>query len=181
MQQGQQKRCTHFKTAAWCSWCERALSHKQFNLCFVMNTTLYFFTFQPNDFSISLKAVYKNKHFKVQLKDGLYCIGQRKFSSMEDLVDHYKKAPIFTSEEGDKLYLIKALTWAYTGTTDSATSNLVIQKLCWLCIGRVWKLLWLNVNVRQLIAYSKYVFALALLQFGIFSQFKCKLQLISGW
>uniref|UniRef100_A0A672QBN2 Cytoplasmic protein NCK1-like n=1 Tax=Sinocyclocheilus grahami TaxID=75366 RepID=A0A672QBN2_SINGR len=64
----------------------------------------------PNDFSISLKAVYKNKHFKVQLNDGFYCIGQRKFSSMEDLVEHYKKAPIFTSEHGDKLYLIKALT-----------------------------------------------------------------------
>ncbi|KAL4616815.1 cytoplasmic protein NCK1-like [Arapaima gigas] len=63
----------------------------------------------PNDFSISLKAQSKNKHFKVQLKEGLYCIGQRKFSSMEELVEHYKKAPIFTSEQGDKLYLIKAL------------------------------------------------------------------------
>ncbi|XP_051990691.1 cytoplasmic protein NCK1-like isoform X2 [Xyrauchen texanus] len=64
----------------------------------------------PKDFAISLKALYKNKHFKVQLKDGFYCIGQRKFSSMEDLVEHYKKAPIFTSEQGDKLYLIKALS-----------------------------------------------------------------------
>ncbi|XP_051970042.1 cytoplasmic protein NCK1-like isoform X2 [Xyrauchen texanus] len=63
----------------------------------------------PNDFSISLKAQFKNKHFKVQMKDNLYCIGQRKFNSMEELVDHYKKAPIFTSEQGDKLYLIKAL------------------------------------------------------------------------
>ncbi|XP_062848105.1 SH2/SH3 adapter protein Nck1 isoform X1 [Trichomycterus rosablanca] len=63
----------------------------------------------PNDFSISLKAQTKNKHFKVQLKDDLYCIGQRKFSSMEELVEHYKKAPIFTSEQGDKLYLVKAL------------------------------------------------------------------------
>ncbi|KAA0704888.1 Cytoplasmic protein NCK1 NCK adaptor protein 1 [Triplophysa tibetana] len=63
----------------------------------------------PNDFSISLKAQSKNKHFKVQLKDNLYCIGQRKFSTMEELVEHYKKAPIFTSEQGDKLYLIKAL------------------------------------------------------------------------
>ncbi|XP_067341936.1 SH2/SH3 adapter protein Nck1 isoform X2 [Channa argus] len=63
----------------------------------------------PNDFSISLKAQSKNKHFKVQLKDNLYCIGQRKFNSMEELVEHYKKAPIFTSEQGDKLYLIKAL------------------------------------------------------------------------
>ncbi|RXM29833.1 Cytoplasmic protein NCK1 [Acipenser ruthenus] len=64
----------------------------------------------PNDFSISLKAQGKNKHFKVQLKDGLYCIGQRKFDSMEELVEHYKKAPIFTSEQGDKLYLVKALS-----------------------------------------------------------------------
>ncbi|XP_051970726.1 cytoplasmic protein NCK1-like isoform X2 [Xyrauchen texanus] len=63
----------------------------------------------PNDFSISLKAQSKNKHFKVQLKDTMYCIGQRKFNSMEELVEHYKKAPIFTSEQGDKLYLIKAL------------------------------------------------------------------------
>ncbi|XP_028826372.1 cytoplasmic protein NCK1-like isoform X2 [Denticeps clupeoides] len=63
----------------------------------------------PNDFSISLKAQSKNKHFKVQLKDSLYCIGQRKFNSMEELVEHYKKAPIFTSEQGDKLYLVKAL------------------------------------------------------------------------
>ncbi|XP_056155353.1 cytoplasmic protein NCK1 isoform X2 [Lampris incognitus] len=63
----------------------------------------------PNDFSISLKAQGKNKHFKVQLKESLYCIGQRKFNSMEELVEHYKKAPIFTSEQGDKLYLIKAL------------------------------------------------------------------------
>lgn len=64
---------------------------------------------QPHDFSISLKAQSKNKHFKVQLKENLYCIGQRKFNSMEELVEHYKKAPIFTSEQGDKLYLVKAL------------------------------------------------------------------------
>ncbi|XP_012683302.1 cytoplasmic protein NCK1 isoform X2 [Clupea harengus] len=64
----------------------------------------------PNDFSISLKAQGKNKHFKVQLKDVLYCIGQRKFSSMEELVEHYKKAPIFTSEQGEKLYLVKPMS-----------------------------------------------------------------------
>uniref|UniRef100_A0A4W6CDC3 SH2 domain-containing protein n=1 Tax=Lates calcarifer TaxID=8187 RepID=A0A4W6CDC3_LATCA len=62
-----------------------------------------------SDFSVSLKAVGKNKHFKVQLSDGVYCIGQRRFNSMEELVEHYKKAPIFTSEHGEKLYLVKAL------------------------------------------------------------------------
>ncbi|KAL6484853.1 hypothetical protein MHYP_G00068980 [Metynnis hypsauchen] len=63
----------------------------------------------PSDFSVSLKAVGKNKHFKVQLQDGVYCIGQRRFNTMEELVEHYKKAPIFTSEQGDKLYLVKPL------------------------------------------------------------------------
>ncbi|XP_067085350.1 cytoplasmic protein NCK2a [Osmerus mordax] len=63
----------------------------------------------PSDFSVSLKAIGKNKHFKVLLADGSYCIGQRRFSSMEELVEHYKKAPIFTSEHGDKLYLVKPL------------------------------------------------------------------------
>ncbi|RXM99840.1 Cytoplasmic protein NCK2 [Acipenser ruthenus] len=63
----------------------------------------------PSDFSVSLKASGKNKHFKVQLAEGVYCIGQRKFGSMDELVEHYKKAPIFTSEHGDKLYLIKPL------------------------------------------------------------------------
>ncbi|KAK7882437.1 hypothetical protein WMY93_028611 [Mugilogobius chulae] len=63
----------------------------------------------PNDFSISLKAAGKNKHFKVQQSEGVYCIGQRRFNSMDELVEHYKKAPIFTSEHGEKLYLVKAL------------------------------------------------------------------------
>lgn len=65
--------------------------------------------FQPSDFSVSLKAAGKNKHFKVQQSDGVYCIGQRRFNSMDELVEHYKKAPIFTSEHGEKLYLVKAL------------------------------------------------------------------------
>lgn len=58
---------------------------------------------------MSLKAAEKNKHFKVQLSDGVYCIGQRRFSSMDELVEHYKKAPIYTSDHGEKLYLVKAL------------------------------------------------------------------------
>ncbi|XP_016418830.1 cytoplasmic protein NCK2-like [Sinocyclocheilus rhinocerous] len=63
----------------------------------------------PSDFSVSLKAVGKNKHFKVQLSNGVYCIGQRRFNTIEELLEHYKKAPIFTSEHGEKLYLIKPL------------------------------------------------------------------------
>ncbi|MEE6470289.1 hypothetical protein FKM82_008916 [Ascaphus truei] len=63
----------------------------------------------PSDFSVSLKVSGKNKHFKVQLVDNVYCIGQRRFKNMDELVEHYKKAPIFTSEHGEKLYLVKAL------------------------------------------------------------------------
>ncbi|KAL1021884.1 hypothetical protein UPYG_G00019290 [Umbra pygmaea] len=63
----------------------------------------------PSDLSVSLKAAGKNKHFKVQLSEGVYCIGQRRFSTIDELVEHYKKAPIFTSEHGEKLYLVKPL------------------------------------------------------------------------
>ncbi|KAJ8282694.1 hypothetical protein COCON_G00052130 [Conger conger] len=63
----------------------------------------------PSDFSVSLKAPGKNKHFKVQLAEGVYCIGQRRFGTMDQLVEHYKKAPIFTSEHGEKLYLVRPL------------------------------------------------------------------------
>ncbi|KAJ8351450.1 hypothetical protein SKAU_G00229260 [Synaphobranchus kaupii] len=63
----------------------------------------------PSDFSVSLKAPGKNKHFKVQLTEGVYCIGQRRFGTMDQLVEHYKKAPIFTSEHGEKLYLVRPL------------------------------------------------------------------------
>ncbi|KAG7255303.1 hypothetical protein CRUP_012818 [Coryphaenoides rupestris] len=41
--------------------------------------------FSPSDFSVSLKALEKNKHFKVLLTDGSYCIGQRRFASMDEL------------------------------------------------------------------------------------------------
>lgn len=59
------------------------------------------------DFSVSLKAHGRNKHFRVHFEDNFYCIGQRRFSSMSELIEHYKKAPIYTGPKGDKLFLIK--------------------------------------------------------------------------
>lgn len=59
------------------------------------------------DYSVSLKAPQRNKHFRVKYSDGIYHIGQRSFPSLEQLIEHYKKAPIYTSPDGDKLYLIK--------------------------------------------------------------------------
>jgi len=61
------------------------------------------------DFSISLKSFGRNKHFRIHLETGVYAIGQRKFSSLQHLVDHYQRAPIYTSQKGEKLYLIRPL------------------------------------------------------------------------
>jgi len=61
------------------------------------------------DFSISLKSSGRNKHFRIHLDNGVYGIGQRKFSSLQQLVDHYQRAPIYTSQKGEKLYLIRPL------------------------------------------------------------------------
>uniref|UniRef100_T1IUU8 SH2 domain-containing protein n=1 Tax=Strigamia maritima TaxID=126957 RepID=T1IUU8_STRMM len=60
------------------------------------------------DYSVSLKAPVRNKHFRVHVEDGVYCIGQRRFNTLEDLVEHYKRAPIYTSPKGEKMYLVKS-------------------------------------------------------------------------
>ncbi|KAK2098052.1 Cytoplasmic protein nck2 [Saguinus oedipus] len=62
-----------------------------------------------SDFSVSLTASGKNKHCKVQLVDNVYCIGQRSFHTKDGLVEQYEKGPIFTSEHGEKLYVVRAL------------------------------------------------------------------------
>ncbi|XP_784072.2 cytoplasmic protein NCK2 isoform X2 [Strongylocentrotus purpuratus] len=62
----------------------------------------------PGDFAVSVKAPERVKHFKVTRSDKKFCIGQRKFESLDDLVDHYKRSPIFSSDDGElKLYLTR--------------------------------------------------------------------------
>ncbi|ODN02930.1 Cytoplasmic protein NCK2 [Orchesella cincta] len=61
------------------------------------------------DFSVSLKAPGRNKHFRVHVENGNFCIGQRKFISLDQLVEHYQRAPIYTNQRGEKLYLVRAL------------------------------------------------------------------------
>ncbi|UYV65052.1 NCK2 [Cordylochernes scorpioides] len=64
--------------------------------------------FLAGDYSVSLKAAARNKHFRVRVdEEGVFCIGQRRFNTLDDLVEHYKRAPIYTSQRGEKLYLIK--------------------------------------------------------------------------
>ena len=57
------------------------------------------------DFSVSLKAPIRNKHFRVHYLDDGFCIGQRRFESLDELVEHYKRTPIYTSATGDKMFL----------------------------------------------------------------------------
>ena len=52
---------------------------------------------QTGDFSVSLKAPGRNKHFRVHVESGMYCIGQRKFVSLQQLVDHYQVTSTFTA------------------------------------------------------------------------------------
>ncbi|KAH8266470.1 hypothetical protein KR044_001515 [Drosophila immigrans] len=61
------------------------------------------------DYSVSLKAPGRNKHFRVHVEQNMYCIGQRKFHSLDQLVDHYQRAPIYTNKQGEKLYLVRPL------------------------------------------------------------------------
>jgi len=60
------------------------------------------------DFSVSLKAPIRNKHFRVHYVEDSFCIGQRKFDSLDELVEHYKRTPIYTSATGEKMFLKKA-------------------------------------------------------------------------
>lgn len=63
---------------------------------------------QGGNYTVVLKATERNKHFRVQVnEEGLYQIGQQKFANLDDLIEHYKKHPIF-KHESEKLYLVKA-------------------------------------------------------------------------
>ena len=56
-----------------------------------------------------MKAPDRIKHFKILSGNDQYVIGQRSFNSVDDLVAHYGKAPIYTTDAGQKMYLMKAL------------------------------------------------------------------------
>ena len=75
---------------------------------FVKLIFLIFFL-QVGDYSVSLKAPGRNKHFRVHVEGTLFCIGQRKFPTLQQLVEHYQRAPIYTSQKGEKLFLIRPL------------------------------------------------------------------------
>lgn len=57
------------------------------------------------EFSVSLKAPMRNKHFRVHYVNEGFCIGQRTFATLDELVEHYKRTPIYTSASGEKMFL----------------------------------------------------------------------------
>uniref|UniRef100_A0A6G1SIF7 Cytoplasmic protein NCK2 n=1 Tax=Aceria tosichella TaxID=561515 RepID=A0A6G1SIF7_9ACAR len=59
------------------------------------------------EFSVSLKAPMRNKHFRVHYVNEGFCIGQRTFATLDELVEHYKRTPIYTSASGEKMFLKK--------------------------------------------------------------------------
>uniref|UniRef100_A0A0N5AW97 NCK2 n=1 Tax=Syphacia muris TaxID=451379 RepID=A0A0N5AW97_9BILA len=64
------------------------------------------------EFSISLKAKERNKHFliKVDQAGKTFKIGSRTFQTMDALVKHYTSSPIYTNEPtNERLFLVKAL------------------------------------------------------------------------
>jgi len=63
----------------------------------------------PGALSISVKGKNKNKHFKVTRDETNHLvIGQRKFTSVDDLISNYMKNPIFSSGD-EKLCLVRPL------------------------------------------------------------------------
>ncbi|XP_013419624.1 cytoplasmic protein NCK2 [Lingula anatina] len=64
------------------------------------------------DYTVTLKAPNRNKHFRVQMKDNMFCIGTQQFQSLDDLVEHYKRHPIYR-HDNEKLYLVRS--FVYTG------------------------------------------------------------------
>ena len=56
-----------------------------------------------------MKAPDKIKHFRIEYQkdNGKFKIGVRIFSSLEELIEHYKRSPIFTNDQQEKMYLVK--------------------------------------------------------------------------
>jgi len=61
-----------------------------------------------------MKVPDRMKHFKITHINDQYVIGQRSFDNMDALVTHYEKAPIYTTGDGQKMFLTKPISKALT-------------------------------------------------------------------
>ncbi|KAL5112627.1 Cytoplasmic protein NCK2 [Taenia crassiceps] len=53
---------------------------------------------RPGDLTITMNAGTKNRNFKVHVKNGEFYIGQKVFSSVDALIDNYRRHPIYKSD-----------------------------------------------------------------------------------
>lgn len=59
------------------------------------------------DYTLTMKTPHRNKHFRIIAdSSGTYRIGPQLFHSLDDLVEHYTKHPIYRLG-AEKLYLVK--------------------------------------------------------------------------
>ena len=68
--------------------------------------------FQAGHYSLSIRADHDTiRHFRIEYDENeeKYLIGKRLFSSLIDLVEHYKYHPVFDGDQTQKLYLRKPL------------------------------------------------------------------------
>ncbi|CAF0825732.1 unnamed protein product [Didymodactylos carnosus] len=63
---------------------------------------------RTGNYSLSLKADNRIRHFRIENLDNHFVIGKRSFVSLQELIEHYKSHPIYDGE-GIKLYLCKPL------------------------------------------------------------------------
>lgn len=99
--------------------CERRLNTYAENGEFLLRNS----ESKPGDYSLSMKAPDRIKHFKIGHQDaGSYVIGQRTFASMDDLIAHYQKAPIYTTDQGQKMFLTKSFNKAMNALNANGAS-----------------------------------------------------------
>uniref|UniRef100_A0A5K3FIG1 SH2 domain-containing protein n=2 Tax=Mesocestoides corti TaxID=53468 RepID=A0A5K3FIG1_MESCO len=53
----------------------------------------------PGDLTITMNAGAKNRNFKVHVENGEFHIGQKVFSSIDALIDNYRRHPIYKSDQ----------------------------------------------------------------------------------
>ena len=100
-------------------------------ICFQLNiSATLFFYLQIGDFTVSVKASTKNRHFLVSSSNNetVFKIGQQTFSSLDELVDHYTRHPIYRSDT-EKLYLVKPFRlWLLTLSITLKPKNSSIEE-----------------------------------------------------
>ncbi|KAM3184264.1 hypothetical protein ACTXT7_008703 [Hymenolepis weldensis] len=80
----------------------------------------------PGDLTITMNAGSKNRNFKVHMKDGEFYIGLKVFTSLEALIENYRRHPIFKNEH-EKHFLTQPFQHPECGAFLSAAFDKLLQ------------------------------------------------------